>query len=229
MRDCDVVVVGGGPAGSTTAETLAAAGFEVLVFEKSAFPGKSNVCGGMFCMACARDFKIDPSIFEKVVYKGIHSFGFATIGLDNKDGFVMILRDRFDNYLANRAVNRAAKLITCAKVTDIRVLKTGLAEVTFRLEQGSAERVKTRAIVLADGPNSLSQLFLVSDFISRRRTSPSLFRATWRQRPTRWNTSKCAMIETWLIGDTAGSFPRRTCSILASCAVLKNTRRTNRF
>lgn len=159
MRDCDVVVVGGGPGGSTTAETLAAAGFEVLVFERSEFPGKSNVCGGMFCMACAKDFKIDPSIFEKVIYKGIHFFGFATIDLNNKDGYVMVLRDRFDNYLANRADNRGAKLITCATVTDIRVLETGLVEVTFRLKQGSVERVKARVIVLADGPNSLSQLF----------------------------------------------------------------------
>ena len=40
----DVIVVGAGPAGSTTAAYLAAAGLDVLLLEKSAFP-REKVCG----------------------------------------------------------------------------------------------------------------------------------------------------------------------------------------
>ena len=38
MDSCDVLIVGGGPAGSTCARQLAKAGCDVLVMDKSAFP-----------------------------------------------------------------------------------------------------------------------------------------------------------------------------------------------
>src|SRR5688572_33380988 len=41
---CDVVVVGGGPAGSVTALFLARAGFDVILVERSTFP-RSKPCG----------------------------------------------------------------------------------------------------------------------------------------------------------------------------------------
>ncbi|MGW3635397.1 FAD-dependent oxidoreductase, partial [Streptomyces sp. NPDC005122] len=40
----DVIVVGAGPAGSTTAYYLAKAGLDVLLLEKTAFP-REKVCG----------------------------------------------------------------------------------------------------------------------------------------------------------------------------------------
>ena len=43
-RDADVVVVGAGPAGSTTAYHLARAGLDVLLLEKASFP-RDKVCG----------------------------------------------------------------------------------------------------------------------------------------------------------------------------------------
>jgi len=43
-RSADVIVVGAGPAGSTTAYHLAQAGLEVLLLEKTAFP-REKVCG----------------------------------------------------------------------------------------------------------------------------------------------------------------------------------------
>ena len=41
---CDVIVVGAGPAGSAAALTLARAGFDVVLVDQQAFP-RDKVCG----------------------------------------------------------------------------------------------------------------------------------------------------------------------------------------
>jgi flavin-dependent dehydrogenase len=43
-NQADVIVVGAGPAGSTTAYHLAKAGLDVLLLEKTAFP-REKICG----------------------------------------------------------------------------------------------------------------------------------------------------------------------------------------
>ena len=45
-RNFDVVVVGGGPAGSSTAYVLASHGMKVALVEKKAFP-REKLCGGL--------------------------------------------------------------------------------------------------------------------------------------------------------------------------------------
>jgi len=160
MTDCDIVVVGAGPGGATAAEKLAHFGFNVVVFEKSAVPGANNVCAGMFCMSCANHFSLDPSVFERVIHKEIHFFDTQAIELENEEGVVTVLRDRFDPYLAERAVGSGAELRTDTRVTDINVLGTGQAEVRFLTGgQGKEGRLRCRAVVLADGPMSLSRKF----------------------------------------------------------------------
>ena len=45
MRSCDVLIVGGGPAGSTCAWQLIRAGLDVLVMDRRIFP-RDKVCAG---------------------------------------------------------------------------------------------------------------------------------------------------------------------------------------
>ena len=46
MDEFDVVIIGAGPAGSSTAYRLAKEGFNVLFVERSNTPGSKNVFGG---------------------------------------------------------------------------------------------------------------------------------------------------------------------------------------
>jgi menaquinone-9 beta-reductase len=58
MRSCDVLIVGGGPAGSTAAWKLKAAGADVLVLDRERFP-RLKLCAGWVTPEVVRDLEID--------------------------------------------------------------------------------------------------------------------------------------------------------------------------
>jgi geranylgeranyl reductase family protein len=60
MEHFDVLVVGGGPAGSTTAYRLAEAGVSVLLVDKARFP-RDKPCGGGLTVRAVRHCPVDPS------------------------------------------------------------------------------------------------------------------------------------------------------------------------
>src|SRR4051794_34100475 len=60
MERFDVLVVGGGPAGLTTAYRLADAGASVLLVDRATFP-RDKPCGGGLTMRAVRQCPVDPS------------------------------------------------------------------------------------------------------------------------------------------------------------------------
>lgn len=80
MRSCDVVIVGGGPAGSSAAWTLRRGGADVLVIDQERFP-RLKLCAGWITPDVVHDLKIDVAsyphrflTFERlhVHLKGLH-------------------------------------------------------------------------------------------------------------------------------------------------------------
>lgn len=60
MQRCDVLVIGGGPAGSSAAWRLRRAGADVIVLDKAAFP-RLKLCAGWITPEVVRDLELDPA------------------------------------------------------------------------------------------------------------------------------------------------------------------------
>jgi flavin-dependent dehydrogenase len=109
MTRCDVLVVGGGPAGSTCATRLVKAGLDVVVLDKASFP-RDKVCGGWITPAVAAALDLDLA-----VYGAAHALqpftGFSTGSFDNDPVLTDfrrpisygIRRCEFDDYLLRRS------------------------------------------------------------------------------------------------------------------------------
>jgi menaquinone-9 beta-reductase len=62
MRHCEVIVVGGGPAGASAARRLKQGGADVLVLDKEVFP-RPKLCAGWITPEVVRDVALEPSAY----------------------------------------------------------------------------------------------------------------------------------------------------------------------
>ena len=149
----DAVVVGGGPAGSAAAYTLAVAGKKVCLIDKSEFP-RDKLCGGGLTFRSKREFERvfkrrwkadlinssqDVSFFSRgrflASYKVRASIHFTT-------------RFSFDHYLLGLAEAAGATLKLGRAVSDIDLQRQS---ITLR----SGEEIAFGFLIGADGVNSL--------------------------------------------------------------------------
>ncbi len=64
-ESCDVLIVGGGPAGSSCARQLRRAGLDVLILDKSEFP-RDKVCAGWITPQVVEELEIDTRDYTKL-------------------------------------------------------------------------------------------------------------------------------------------------------------------
>ena len=111
-ESCDVLIVGGGPAGSTCAWQLRQAGLNVLVMDKQTFP-RDKVCAGWITPAVVASLGLDLDDYAKTnVLQPIRGFRIGTIRgaeanirYDTAVSFG-IRRCEFDDYLLRRSTAR---------------------------------------------------------------------------------------------------------------------------
>lgn len=123
MEQCDVLIVGGGPAGSTAARALVAAGFDVIVLDKMAFP-RDKVCAGWVTPPVWEALDLNPGVYAAAgnVMQPIRRFRTGMLGASDVetdyDDVVSyaIRRVEFDHYLLKRS---GARLHLCEELTKI--------------------------------------------------------------------------------------------------------------
>jgi menaquinone-9 beta-reductase len=163
----DVIVVGAGPAGSTTACYLAQAGLDVLLLEKSRFP-REKVCGdGLTPRGVKALVALGISVSERDGW--VRNKGLRVIGAGQRmellwpelssypDYGLVRPRTDLDEMLARRAQQAGARLLEGVTVTGpVLDDRTGrITGVTARPAGTDDERTFTsRVVVAADGNSS---------------------------------------------------------------------------
>jgi len=149
--DYDVIIAGAGPAGSTCARACAKAGLRTLLLERDAFPRPKPCGGALSARGLAHlGFPLPPGFIERECFGARVHYGPHVVEV-RKDCRIAILVDReqFDAYLADRAVEAGAGLLQEEPVQDINL---GAGRVEVRTTKG---QYQARCLVGADGANSV--------------------------------------------------------------------------
>jgi menaquinone-9 beta-reductase len=122
MDSCDVLIVGGGPAGSSCAWGLRQSVLDVAILDRQVFP-RDKICGGWITPGVLTDLEIDPAGYARErVLQPITAFRTGCIGgpaLETDYGEPVsygILRREFDDYLLRRT---GARLLLGEPLTSV--------------------------------------------------------------------------------------------------------------
>ena len=150
--DYDVIVVGGGPGGSTAARFCAKAGLTTLIIEKERLP-RYKPCGGCLSTKTVHLLGFDLSpVVENIIYGAKFTYRSRDpFVIESKDPIAfLVMRDRFDQLLVNKALEEGAAILEGKKVNRIEE-KDGGVEV----EWGEGKKLHCRYLIGADGAGSI--------------------------------------------------------------------------
>jgi geranylgeranyl reductase family protein len=118
MQKCDVLIVGGGPAGSSCAWALRGAGLDVLIIDKETFP-RDKVCGGWITPQIISELQLDTADYARGrAFQPICGFRTSRMGdpeVETNYGRPIsygIRRVEFDDYLLRRCGARVLEGMT---------------------------------------------------------------------------------------------------------------------
>lgn len=165
--DCDVLVVGGGPAGSTASALLAEKGYKVILLEKDRHP-RFHIGESLLPLNLPLLEKL--GVLEEVERVGMLKYGaefvspqhnkaitfdFANAWDKSKPYAFQVRRSEFDHILIRNAAAKGATVVEGCKVTGVEFPEAGGAVAAARDEDGAIRTVRARFLVDASGRDTL--------------------------------------------------------------------------
>src|ERR1700733_9628894 len=164
----EVIVIGGGPAGSTAAALLARSGHDVLLLEKAKFP-REHVGESLlpFCYGLFKDLGVLGEMEKKFVRKpGVRflnadgststTWCFNHVISDESYRSFQVARAEFDHILMKNAARLGAEIREKIQVKDVDVTSAS-DEVTLRSvdEEGQEKSYRARFLIDASGRDAI--------------------------------------------------------------------------
>ncbi len=149
----DVLVVGAGPAGCTTARHLASEGLEVAVLEEHAVVGEPVDCTGIVGTDAFADFGLPKAVVVDTVRAvTLHSpAGISATYQASAPLAYAVNRAELDRNLARQAQDAGAVIFLNAQAVEINRDRRGI-EILCRLPEGEMRRFSAKMVILAGGP-----------------------------------------------------------------------------
>ena len=155
----DVIVIGGGPAGSYAAQNLAKRGFKVTVFEEHSLIGYPSHCAGHMSIRSLRSMGLYPlpdGIVENTFcVANFYSPIGAKLSLQLSCPVTAVVnRAKFDQYLAKQAEEAGANIVLNSHVQSLFMSDSFVRGVIITGNDGAKEQVYSQIVVDAEGISS---------------------------------------------------------------------------
>jgi digeranylgeranylglycerophospholipid reductase len=164
----DVIVVGAGPAGAFSAYHAANLGAEVEVHEEHTESGTPSHCTGHVSLAGLKqlDLNLPRNLFENQIRSATfyspsnHQFAVTF----SSPVTCVINRERFDEYLREKALDAGVKIVYNSRVHSLKARKDSIIGIAAKTRRG-VEESRSKVAINAEG---------VSSILLRRAKLPSL-------------------------------------------------------
>jgi flavin-dependent dehydrogenase len=157
--NCDILVIGAGPAGLWAAKSAADQGFDTVILEEHLSLGHTKHCSG-WLLGCTFMHEIFDQLRDSLIYqKGsrfvVKDAASGEIVEDVADtgwGGYLVRRELFDRELGKLAVKEGARLFLNARATSL--IRKDEQVVGVRTSSSRLPEIKARVIICADGMKS---------------------------------------------------------------------------